>query len=364
VTKQALNRALLARQMLLAREQKASPVEVIEKLAGLQAQQARPPFVGLWSRIAGFERQALVKQLNARKVVRATLMRGTLHLVSAKDYLAFRGPVQPALSAGFRSAIGSKAPGLDMDAVVAHARGVFNTPRTFADLRTALAGAFPKANDRAMGYGVRTHLPLVTVTDDPGWGFGPDSAFALAEAWLGKAVPMAEAADALIVRYLAAFGPATVADAQAWSGLRGLQPVFERLRPKLVTFAADGGKRELFDLPKAPRPDEGTPVPAAQFIAAFDNVILAHADRSRIIADEHRAQVVTKNLLVLPTFLVDGFVAGTWQTAVSGKTATLTVKPFAGVKPPKAAKALLAHEAEALVRFIEPESSKHEVRFA
>ena len=353
---------MLARQLLLAR-QAVSPLVVAERLAGLQAQQARPPFVGMWTRIAGFAPGALLELLESRQLVRATLMRATLHLTSAADYLAFRGPLQPMLSAGYQSIVGNKTkPEMDLDAVVDHARRLFAAPRTFNELRAALAEAFPQHNDRAMGYGVRTHLPLVTVADDPRWGFGPDSPFVLAEKWLGRKIPLKENAEALVLRYLAAFGPATVADAQAWSGLRGLGPVFERLQPRLVTFAA--GKRELFDLPEAPRPAEDTPAPSAQFIAAFDNVILGHADRSRIIADEHRPLVVTKNLLVLPTFLVDGFVSGTWQTAATGKTATLTVAPFPGRKLTKAVRRHLEAEGEALVRFSHPEAARFAVAFS
>ena len=161
------------------------------------------------------------------------------------------------------------------------------------------------------------------------------------------------------MRYLAAFGPASATDVQAWSALAGIREVLEELRPRLVTFR-DDRKRELFDLPEAPRPSEDAPAPA-RFLPGFDNLILSHADRTRIMADEHRPLVTTKNLQVLPTFLVDGFVAGTWKSSLVKKEARLTVLPFEPLS--KAAKAELALEADKLVRFIEPDAGKWTVSF-
>jgi hypothetical protein len=348
LTRKQLNRALLARQMLLTKE-KASPLRVIERLVGLQAQQARPPFTGLWSRIAEFEREQLLRQLHGRKIVRATSMRGTLHLMSAGDYMALRQSLQPMLSLGMRSILRDRASNLDIESLVAEARRFFEErPRTFTELRAALVKAFPQADERAMGYAVRTHLPLVVVPDDTEWGFRADPSFAVAESWLGEPLASDERPDALVLRYLAAFGPAAASDVQAWSGLTGLQRVLDALRPTLRVFR-DERKRELFDLPKAPRPPEEIPAPV-RFVPDFDNLILAHADRARIIADEHRPRVVTRNLLVLPTFLVDGFVAGTWKTALVKKVATLTVSPFASLSA--ATKSQVIEEGEKLVRFI------------
>ena len=210
-----------------------------------------------------------------------------------------------------------------------------------------------------MGYTARMHLPLVVVPDDSEWAFRSDANFALAESWLGKAPDADERPHALVMRYLAAFGPATATDVQAWSALAGIREVLEELRPRLVTFR-DDRKRELFDLPEAPRPSEDAPAPA-RFLPGFDNLILSHADRTRIMADEHRPLVTTKNLQVLPTFLVDGFVAGTWKSSLAKKEARLTVLPFEPLS--KAAKAELAEEAEKLVRFIEPDAGKWTVSF-
>jgi hypothetical protein len=360
MTPKALNRALLARQMLLARE-KAPALGLVERLVGLQAQQARPPFVGLWSRLEDFRREELLKLLNTRKVVRATLMRATLHLMSARDYVAFRPALQPMLSLGMKSVLRDRANDLNLDEVLSSARMLFDSrPSTFAELRRNLAKAFPNADERAMGYAVRTYLPLVTTPDDSTWGFRTDCSFALAESWIGKSLMDRDQTESLLLRYLEAFGPATAADVKTWSGLQGAQPVLDALRPKLLVFR-DERKRELFDLPHALRPEEDTPAPP-RFVAAFDNLILSHVDRSRIVPAEHRPRVVTKNLQVLPTFLVDGFVAGTWGSKLSRNAATLTISPF--VRLAKPLKAELSDEAEKLVRFIEPEAKHFEVEFA
>jgi Winged helix DNA-binding domain len=359
LSRRHLNRALLARQMLLAKET-TSPLRVIERLIGLQAQQARPPFAALWTRIAGFEREQLLRLLQSRKVVRSTTLRGTLHLMSASDYLALRATLQPMLTAGMRAVLRDRATNLDIDALVTEARRFFEqSPRTFTELRACLMKAFPAGDERAMGYAVRTHLPLVVVPEDAEWGFRADADWAVAESWLGQPLSADQQPDALVLRYLAAFGPATASDVQAWSGLSGLQVVLETLRPKLRVFR-DERKRELFDLPKAPRPLEESTAPV-RFLPDFDNVILAHADRTRIIADEHRPRVVTRNFLVLPTFLLDGFVAGTWKTTLVKKTATLVVTPFAPL--PKAAKSELTSEGGELLRFIERGAEQFVVRF-
>ena len=353
LTLRALNRATLARQLLLRRSPLA-PLAAIEQLAGLQAQVARPPFVGLWSRLESFAREELVTLLVTKKVVRATLLRGTLHLCSARDFLAHRGALQPMLAKGAATVLGDRAAGIELPKLLAKARALLEAgPATFDDLRDRLVEAFPGWNDRAMGYLTRCHLPLVQVPEEgEPWAFPQAARFGLADAWLGKPCAPEQPPDALVLRYLAAFGPATPADAQAWSGLQGLREVFERLRPKLVTFR-DEGKRELFDLPGAPRPDENTPAPA-RFVADFDNLVLAHADRRRVLADAHRGSVVTKNLLVRATVLVDGVVAGIWKVERKKAMATLVIEAF--VKLAKKDRAALEEEGERLLRFVEPDA--------
>ena len=359
LSRNALNRALLARQFLLKRTETSAAV-IIEHLMGLQAQQVQPPFIGLWTRVANFEPDLLLNLLREREIVRCTLMRGTLHLVSGGDCVAFRNTFQPMLTRGVHSVLRDRAKDLDIRALVATAReSLREGPKTFTQLRAALVSAMPNVDERAMGYMVRMSLPLVSVPDGSKWGYRADSDFADAETWLGQTLTMTEQFDALVLRYLASFGPAAAVDFQAWSGLSGAKAIFDKLRPSLRTFR-DGRKRELFDLPEASRPSEEISVPI-RFLPGFDNVILAHADRSRIIADEYRPRVTTKNLLVSPTFLLDGFVAGTWKIARVKDIASLEVLAFEPLIA--SAKEQLAEEGEALVRFVEPDAKKVNLRF-
>lgn len=359
LTRRSLNRATLARQLLLARAD-VSTVEAIERLGGLQAQEAKPPFVGLWTRVSGFERQHLHDALEQRAVVRSTFLRATLHLTSTSDYAAFRLTIQPALTKAM-SVLGARADGLDVDALLPVARTLLAAePRTFNELRPLLLAAFPTVDERALGYAVRTQLPLVMVpTDDP-WAFPSAADFTLAETWLGEPLAGGSDLDALACRYLAAFGPATPADMQSWSGLQGLKSIFEGLRSRLRAFRDERG-RELFDLPNAPRPGDDAPAPP-RFLPEFDNLVLAYADRTRVLAEERRADVVTRNLRVRATFLRDGFVAGTWRTERKRSTAALLLAPFEPL--PADALGELAGEGEALLRFLEPDATAFDVRLA
>ncbi len=344
--------------MLLARE--AMPVEAaVARLFGLQAQLARPPFLGLWTRLAGFDRVALSAALGERCVVRATAWRGTLHLLTADDLCAFRGSLQEMLSRGMRSILRERAETFDMEKLLAEARLFFGRkPATFDAARAHLSARFPVADERALGYAVRTHLPLVQVPDGSAWGFPAAADFALADAWLGRTIPAGTAAlPDLVRRYLVAFGPAAVTDVQIWSGVGGLRTVFDALRGELLTFADERG-RELFDLPKAPRPAAETPAPV-RFLPEYDNLVLGHDDRSRIVADEFRPRLVTKNLQVPATFLVDGFVAGTWKIERRKKVATLALVPFD--KLAKKSLRALEEEGDALLVFVEPEAATREV---
>lgn len=357
LTRRALNRATLARQLLLAREE-ASPVSVLERLAGLQAQWPKPPFVGLWARIARFRREELAAALDDRSAVRATMMRGTIHLVSAADYLAFRAALAPVLESGMESILRQRGQELDVDGLVASARKLYaQGPRTFEEVRDHLLAENPDADERAMGFAVRMRLPLVQVPDESPWSFPSIPRFAVAESWLGKPIPEPGGLEELVRRYLAAFGPSSVADAQTWSGLKGLRPTFEALRPELVTFR-DERRRELFDLPEAPRPAEDTPAPL-RFLPEYDNVLLAHDDRKRIVADEYRKKVFLPGLRVAATFLVDGFTAGTWKAERKRKAARLLLEPFGDLG--KKERAELEEEGEKLLRFLEPDAASFEV---
>jgi hypothetical protein len=358
LTREELNRATLARQMLLAREE-ISAVSAVERLCGMQAQEPRPPFVGLWTRLAGFERGDLHRALHERTIVRGTLMRGTLHLMSAGDYVAQRMTLQPMLSRIATGILRERADGLDVEALVPVARtALAEQPRTFNELRPLLREAFPHIDERALGYVVRTRLPLVMSPTDDRWSFPADSRFGLAEEWLDAPLAREGGAEALVLRYLAAFGPATVADFQQWSGLQGMKPVLEAMRPQLAVFRGDR-KRELFDLPCAPRPAAETPAPV-RFLPEFDNLLLSHADRTRVLPDAYRRLVLgAKNGRIPATFLVDGVVAGTWRTDRKKDVATLTLSPFAGLG--KGTAIDLEAEGGALLRFIEQDAASIDV---
>jgi hypothetical protein len=360
LTRGALSRATLARQMLLARE-KTTVVRAVERLAGLQAQLARPPFIGLWSRVEGFRAEDLARAVHARKVVRATLMRGTLHLMTTKDYRELRPALQPLLSEAFVAVLKERAKRVDLDGVTRTARACLDEqPRTFEDLRAVLGKAWPGLDARALGYAVRMHLPLVQVPADVRWGWPGAASFAVAESWIGKKMGRGGGARALVLRYLGAFGPASVRDAQMWSGMRSLADAFAELRPKLTVFHDEKG-RELFDLPKAPRPPAATPAPV-RFLPDYDNLLLAHVDRTRVVADAHRRRLATKNLQVLATFLVDGFVAGSWKIERARSAAALVLTPFAPLS--RKARSELTAEGTALLRFAESDATTAEVRFS
>jgi len=354
----ALNRATLARQLLLQRRPMSVP-KAVEQVLALQAQVPRPPHVGLWSRLPDYRRDALMAPLHARLLIRATTMRGTLHIMTAKDFLAFRGALQPSLSAGMRAVTGkTELPSIEK--LVAAARKILATDgHTFNHIRAELMTQFPKGHDRFMGYAVRTHLPLVQVpTRDDEWGFPADSDFAVAETWLKTPVGEGAGPAALILRYLAAFGPATTADIQSWTGLRAVAELIKPIRAKLVTFADERG-RELFDLPKAVRPDADTDAPV-RFLPEYDSVMIAHSDRSRIVDEKHKKVLITKNLIVPATFLVDGRIAGTWKIDVKKSVATVQLTPL--VPLTKKVRQSLEAEGEPLARFVAPQATSVAVR--
>ncbi len=358
LSRRALNRATLARQMLLRRE-KMKPAAAIERLLCLQAQLARPPFVALWARLDDFRRDALIAPIEKRDLVRATMMRATIHLMTRRDYVAFRPAIQPALTGSMRAILKDQVEAFDIDELVAEARVCFDKkPSNFVELRDHMLRRFPTLNERAMGYTVRMHLPLVQVPERGAlWAYPSQADFVVAESWLDEPLKTIDTPHALALRYLASFGPALVQDFQSWTGLGTMRAVIDELRPKLRTFRDERG-RELFDLPKAPRPSEDEEAPV-RFLPEFDNVLLGYGDRSRIIADEHKAALTTKNLFLPATFLVDGFIAGLWTVETKKSIARLIVKPLIALSRP--ARAALTDEGGQLVRFIEPDAKTHAV---
>jgi hypothetical protein len=354
----ALNRALLARQGLLERTA-WDPLEAIEQLVGLQAQDVKAPYWGLWTRIADFDPAALSALLAERRAVRIALMRGTIHLVSARDALALRPVVQEVLARATHASWGKGLLGADPGAVAEAGRAlVEETPRTLAELGALLAPRWPDADPASLAQFVRALVPLVQVPPRGLWGRSGQAAHTSAEHWLDGPAASEPSVDRTVLRYLAAFGPASVADVQKWSGLTRLAPVVDRLRPQLVSFSDEAG-RELFDRPDAPRPDPGTPVPV-RLVAPFDNVLLSHVDTARILPAEHRGRVMTQNGLVPGTFLVDGFVQGTWKLTLARRTASLAITPF-GAKVTKKVAAALQREGARLLALAAPDADERTV---
>ena len=358
LTLRALNRATLARQLLLARAE-LPVVAALERLGGLQAQEPKPAYAALWTRLVGFRRDALHAALEQREAVRGTMMRATLHIVSAADYAALRPALQPMLDGAMEGVLRQRG-AVDVAQVVPEARKLLRKRAyTFNDLRAALAERFPEFEVRAIGYAVRMQLPLLMVPTGDRWSFATDSEFTLAEPWLGrKRLPKPDL-EALVRRHLGAFGPASAADIQTWSGLGGLQEVLDGMADELAAFSF--GRRTLYDLPDAPRPDEDAAAPV-RLLPEFDSLMLAHKDRTRVIDDDRRKALATKNLRILATFLVDGRVAGSWAVERKRGAATLTLSSFERLG--KAVKDELAAEAEGMLAFLGEDADKGRVAFA
>ncbi len=323
LSQRALNRALLARQMLLGRA-RMSASEAIEWLVGMQAQSPNAPYVGLWSRLDGFQPDELAQLITSRAAVRMSLMRTTLHLVTARDCLTIRPLVQPVLERGLwtGSPFGRNVVGTDVEELLAVGQALLEEkPRTTAALGKVLGERWPERDAVSLAQAVRYLMPVVQLPPRGVWGVGGQATWTTVESWLGQAPATDATLDELVLRYLAAFGPATVKDVQAWCWLTRLSDVVERLRPQLRTFRDEQGN-ELFDLPDAPRPDPETPAPV-RFLPEYDNALLSHDDRTRIIAVEYRERVFTRGAV-----LVDGFVHGAWKIARRRGSATLAIKLF------------------------------------
>jgi hypothetical protein len=324
--RRARNRALLARQHLLERTRMPVP-GMVEHLVGMQAQSPPAPYVGLQARLEDFRPDQLADLLLDRSMVRGSLMRCTLHLTTASDYLELCPLVQIVLERGFHtgSPFARQLTGVDVGELLDAGRALVDEqPRTRAELRELLAPRWPGRDQDSLAYALSYLLPLVQVPPRGIWGKAGQARLTTVEAWTGQPLGSKLTLDDLVLRYLAAFGPASVADIQTWSWLTRLREVVERLRPGLEVFTDEAG-RELFDLPGAPRPDPGTPAPP-RFLPEYDNLLLSHAERDHVIAREHREPVFTKGAL-----LVDGFARGSW-TFGKGR-ASITVQLFAPLSP-------------------------------
>jgi hypothetical protein len=367
LTRRALNRALLDRQMLLRRVPPPAGggtagrvIKVVEHLVGMQAQAPFPPYYGLWSRLADFRPADLAGLITDRRVVRIALMRGTIHLVSARDCLLLRPLLQPVLDRGLRASFGKQITDVDLGALAAAGRALLaDEPLTFSELGAQLAGRWPGHQPGALAQAVRALVPLVQVPPRAVWGAAGRSAHTSAESWLGRPLYSDLPLESLVTRYLGAFGPASVRDIQAWSGLTRLREVTDRLRPGLRVFRDEQGT-ELFDLPEAPRPDPETPAPV-RLVAEFDNLILSHADRTRVIGEHSRRHLYSKNGVFPGTVLVGGFVLGSWRIDRSGAAATLAIDPFEPIAGP--ARDAVEREGKRLLAFAAPGSGAGDVRF-
>ena len=357
-----LNRATLARQLLLERAQ--LPVaEAVHRLGALQAQRPRAPYVALAARLEGFERDDLSRALHDRTVVRATLMRETLHLVTAADY-----PHDAVAMAPYFNRLREKnlPEGVTMERVVelaGHAVEALAEPLEATALRPILAKLERQVDDDRVWRRVRTNAPILHVPGDEPHAFGQRNRFVAAAAWLGaQEVEEVDGTTRLVRRMLAAFGPSSRADLAACTGLAvaALVPALEALEPELERLTDERG-REFYDLRDAPRPSADTHAPL-RLLGEWDNVLLAHADRTRVIDDETRQRVIRKNGDVLPTILLHGVVAGSWWWSRKKDIATLEATPF--VKLTKAARAELEREAELALAVLEPAASRFQVSYA
>ncbi|SDH35592.1 Winged helix DNA-binding domain-containing protein [Lentzea fradiae] len=337
LSRDRLNRALVERQLLRERTG-MSALATVEHLFGVQAQEPKSPYIGLWTRVEGFLPKELEDLLTGRQAVRMLLMRGTIHLVSARDALGLRPHTQLKLDRELQSGpFASRLRGLDLDAVAEAGRAILDdVPQGTADAGKQLRQRWPDREHTVLGNALRNKLALVQLPPRGLWHRSGRAVCTTVENWLGRPQE-AIGKDEIVLRYLRAFGPATVMDAQQWSGLTRLRETFEALRPQLVTFRDEAGK-ELFDLPDAPRPDADTALPV-RLLPEFDNILLAHADRRRVIADDRLGVVVGGK----PTVLVDGYVVATWSL---GKDGTVTVDYIDDLPPSR--KKAVAEECDRL----------------
>jgi hypothetical protein len=353
ISLRCLNRTLLERQFLTERTNR-SPHAVIGQLVALQAQEPNWPYVGLWSRLEGFRRDDLGALLHDRSVVRSTMLRRTMHLAGADDCRWLRPTVRPIVQVALKHAyFADEIGGMDLDELVRAGRELL-TGRTLTrrELGRLLAERFPGRHPGRLADTVEVMVPLVHAPAAGAWGgWGTRSGIevALAEEWIGRPMSAAPRLETMVLRYLAAFGPAGVMDIQAWSGLTRLREVVDRLREELRVVRTEGGK-ELFDLPDAPIADPDRPVPV-RFLPAFDNALLGHRDRTRVISDQDRKRFARVASAGVPMFLVDGFVHGTWSLRGS----TLLIAPLRPLANADAA--AVEEEAEHLLAFIDPDTA-------
>jgi len=347
LTVRELNRALLARQLLLRRARLGVP-RAIERLGALQAQWPPSPYVALWSRLDGFRREQLMRAAESRRVVKATLMRTTLHLVSADDYLAYAGVFLRRRIAQIEAQLAKHSFDEDADEVARQLAVHVDEPRSRPELLDLLGRPRLVVDDRMpwlVWHLLTAKAGLVHAPSSVVWRKHTSGGKHVSGAsWLGRPPADGPAAAArLLTRYLAAFGPASRSDAAQWTGLpvSELEGALGSLT--LRTFRDEQGRR-LLDVPRAPLPDPTTEAPP-RFLPMWDSALLAHADRARILCEDYRKLVIRNNGDVQPTFLVDGFVAGTWSL----EDDRVVLAPFAPLR--RDVRRALEAEGRALARF-------------
>jgi winged helix DNA-binding protein len=348
LTRRELNRALLERQLLLERKA-LSPVKAVERLGGLQAQSTTSPYLSLWTRLEGFERDQLVRALKGRRLVKAIIQRGTLHIVTPSDYWAFTTARRELGGILWPPSYAARLPKARLAKLAASVTTELDgVELTFKEVR-ALLEPYEKPGlpptfiwRRVQGHAYVVHVPPSGI-----WGYGGHGVYTAAKGTLaGDPPPPEEAFDQLVRTYLAAYGPATKQDIGQWAGIPRLAPIRASLeRQSLRTFRDEQG-RTLYDLPRAPLPSADTAAPV-RLIPRFDNLVLSHADRSRILGDIPPSRIVTNNGIVHATILVDGFVAGTWQL----DNGHVVLEPFAPLG--RDVMRALQDEAERLKKFVE-----------
>ena len=368
----ALNRAALERQLLLDRAPLAA-LDAVGRLTALQAQAPLAPYVGLWTRLAGFRHEELKELITERAVLRAHLMRNTVHLVDAGDYLRFHPLYQPLRARHLAGNFGKNLIGVDLAELAAVAADLLGqTPLTRVELGARLAPRWPDHDPASLAYAASHLLPLVQVPPRGLWGErNHRAAFMPANAWLADRDPSASPSpplgldltpmeqstmlEQLVLRYLAAYGPASVADAQAWSGLSRLREVTDRLGSRLRAFTGPDGAG-LLDLPDAPRPDPDVPAPP-RFLPEYDNLLLSYAERSRVIPHRRPVPLPPGHGATVGTLLIDGL----WQADWKISQGVLEIEPFISLGP--ADRDAVAAEGERLLGFAAPAIAVRDVRF-
>jgi hypothetical protein len=356
----ALGRALLDRQLLLRRH----PVpagQAIEHLVGMQAQSPTAPYVGLWTRLDAFRLEDLTTLIEDRAVTRIALMRNTIHLVTTRDCLRLRPLLQPVIERLTIGQWGRAVEGVDVGKLAEAGRELLEErPLTWAELGAQLAKRWPGYDANALATIVRGYLPLVQVPPRGIWGVSAPAAHSSVENWHGSPLATGGSVDDLVLRYLAAFGPAAPKDMAKWSGLGRLQEAFTRLGDRLCRLR-DASGTVLYDIDGLQLPDESVPAPV-RFLPEFDNVLLSHAAKDRIMPREYLPRVFVGGGSIKPTFLLDGLVGGIWGITRKRGTATLTITPF--VRLTAKDRSELSQEGERLLGFAAGDAAGRDICFA